>query len=227
VRSSVKALRRPPTPADTQGLAGAHVVVAAPLGATPPTPQPGRFGLVAFWEDEPSLDAFLTTHPLAEELAEGWSVRLDPLRAVSVAGGHWPGIPDHLPADPTLGGDGPAVVLTIGRLRLPRIVPFLRASRRAEKQVLDAPGLLWGTGFANLTQHLVSTFSLWESGAQTHAYASSSSGHTSAMSNEKSRSFHHVGSFVRFRPYAARGSLAGRNPLPEAVAAKLNGTPLD
>lgn len=42
--------------------------------------------------------------------------------------------------------------------------------------------------------------------------------HADAIRSENRRSFHHAGSFVRFRPRAASGSLAGRNPLPAEVA---------
>uniref|UniRef100_UPI00286C808A hypothetical protein n=1 Tax=Phenylobacterium sp. TaxID=1871053 RepID=UPI00286C808A len=37
-------------------------------------------GLVAFWDDEAALDAFLATAPLAQRLAGGSMVRLTPLR---------------------------------------------------------------------------------------------------------------------------------------------------
>jgi hypothetical protein len=225
VRSTVGALRAAPTPADTPGLRHARVVIAAPLGGSIiPSPQPGRFGLVAFWDDEAALDRFLGTHPLAGTLAGGWSARLEPVRAVPVAGGHFPGVPDDLAASAAPGDDGPAAVLTIGHLRLRRVIPFLRASARAEEQVAGSPGVLWATGLANVTQRIVSTFSLWGSAADLRAYATSTSGHSAAIRTERQQSFHHVGSFVRFRPIEVHGSLPGRNPLPEAVSARLTGS---
>lgn len=221
VRATTSALRRTPAPADVPGLRNAHTLIAAPLGRRPPAPQLGRRALVAFWDDEASLDRFLDAHPLAGALVEGWSVRLDPLRAVHVAGGPWPGLPDDLPTRP-VDGDGPVVVLTIGHLRLPRLVTFLRTSARAERQVAGSPGVLWATGLANVTQRIVATLSIWDSAQHTRAYATSTSGHAAALRAEAQRSFHHYGSFTRWRPYAARGSLAGRNPLPAAVTERLD-----
>jgi hypothetical protein len=220
VRSTLKALRRTPSPVDTPGLRNARTMIAAPLSGRPPAPQLGRLGLVASWDDEASLDAFLDTHPLAETLAGGWSVRLDPLRAVHVADGPWPGLPNDLPTG-KVDGTGPVVVLTIGHLRLPRLVPFLRASAKAERDVADSPGVLWATGLANLGQRIVSTLSIWDSPEHTRTYATSTSGHSAAMRAQAQRSFHHYGSFIRWRPYAATGSLEGRNPLPAEVTQQL------
>lgn len=218
VRSSARWLRRTPVADDTPGLRHAQTVIAAPLGGGPPAPQPGRFGLVAFWDDEASLDRFLETDPMAEVLAGGWGVRLDPLRAVPVASSHFPGVPDDLPTTATDAGHGPVAVLTIGRLRLRRAPTFFRTSARAERQVTDASGVLWATGLANVTQRVVSTFSLWRSAAEMRDYAISAGRHADAIRSENRRSFHHAGSFVRFRPRVASGSLAGRNPLPAEVA---------
>ncbi|MGH9230805.1 MAG: spheroidene monooxygenase [Acidimicrobiales bacterium] len=222
VRTTVRCLRRAPTPSDTPGLRHARAVVAAPLGGSIAAPQPSRFGLIAFWDDAGALDQFLDTHPLAEVLAGGWSVRLEPLRAVPVASGHFPGVPDDLPTGPIIGHDGPTAVLTIGRLRVRRVVSFRRTSSRAERQVAEAPGVLWATGLANVPQRVVSTFSLWRTGTAMRAYATSTSGHSEAIRTERSRSFHHAGSFIRFRPHAAGGVLPGRNPLPEGVTALVN-----
>jgi hypothetical protein len=223
LRTSVRCLRRTPTSGETPGLLDARGVVAAPLEQGPiAVPQPGRFGLVAFWEDGAALDEFVGAHPLAEVLAGGWSVRLEPVRAVPVTDGHFPGVPDDLPTAPEVAHDGPTAVLTIGQLRAVRTIRFLRTSRRAERQVADAPGVLWATGLANPARRVVSTFSLWRTGTAMRAYATSTTGHTAAMRSERRRSFHHAGSFVRFRPYGASGVLAGRNPLSDQVTAAVN-----
>lgn len=223
VGAGLKLSRRRPMPAGTPGLREARVLIAAPLSAKVlGVPQFGRTGLVAFWDDDEAIDLFEAENPLAEDFAAGWSVRLDPTRAVSVAGGHFAGIPADIPGPGTPDHDGPAVVLTIGRLRKRRVVSFLRTSAGAEAQVAAAPGMLWATGLANVPQGVVATLSLWETAASPHAYATTTSGHKTALRREGEGSFHHAGSFVRFRPYAARGHLPGsRNPLPDAVTAAL------
>ena len=220
-RATLAGLRRVPRPSDTPGLREARGLVAAPIGGRFPAPQPGRFGLVAFWDDAAGLDAFLASDLRAAALGGGWSARLEAVRAVPEAGGHFPGVPADLPTGP-VDDDRPVAVLTIGLLRLGRAVPFLRASNRAERQVHAAPGLLWASGLANLFgPPVVATLSLWESGAQAQAYARSTSGHSRAMQEDGRRTFHHAGSFVRFRPLAATGHLEGRNPLAAAVTAAL------
>lgn len=65
VRTTIASLRRPPIPAETPGLRDARCVVADPFGGRLPSPQPTRVGLVAFWDDEAALDAFLLDHPFA------------------------------------------------------------------------------------------------------------------------------------------------------------------
>lgn len=229
VGAGLRLSRRQPTPTETPGLVEARMVVAAPLSASAvPRPQLSRAGLVAFWEDDDAIDRFERHQPLAKVFAEGWSARLEPRRAVPVAAGHFPGVPDDVPGPDAADHEGPAAVLTIGRLRRRRTVPFLRTSARAEAQIAGSPGLLWATGLTNVAQGIVATFSLWETAAAPHGYATTTSGHTAALRSERQRSFHHAGSFIRFRPYAVAGHLPGRrNPLTTAVTASLNGTRTD
>lgn len=75
-----------------------------------PRLQPGRLGLIAYWDDEPSLDRFLARHPLAARMDGGWHVRLQPLQMV----GQWPTIPAIDSPDTTLANDGPVAALTLG-----------------------------------------------------------------------------------------------------------------
>jgi hypothetical protein len=223
VRATLRSMGRLPAVSTTPGLREVRGLIAVPLGTRVPQPQLGRLGLVAFWDDDAAIDAFLAgDSPLTEALAGGWSARLEPLRAVPEARGHFPGVPTDLPRGPDDGAtDAPVAVLTIGLLRRPRLVPFLRASRRAERQAHGASGFLWGTALVNPGQAVVSTFSLWESSSAAASFARSATGHTRAMAEDGKETFHRAGSFVRFRPYAVTGSLTGRNPLPATVTASL------
>lgn len=219
-QATLRALLRGPLPRGVAGLRGASALVAAPLTEAA-RPQLGRRGVLAFWADEGALDAFEATHPAAPALTGGWHARLEPVRAVPVAGGHFPGVPGDLPTGLVVDDGGPAVVVTIGKLRAGRAVPFLRASAKAERDVLDAPGVLWATGLADPLRRTVATLSLWSDVPRMRDYVTGTEGHSAAMRDQREDSFHNHGSFVRFRPASVAGSLSGRNPLPSSLAATL------
>lgn len=142
-RTALSIVRKSPKPGRVDGLRHADAALAAPLRASiRPGPDLGRIGLVAFWDDDAALDRFLADDPVAVTLAGGWRVRLEPLRAF----GSWPGLPDDVPTVRATAHDGPAVVLTLGRLRLTQTLRFLRTSAKAEGAVGGAPGLIWATG---------------------------------------------------------------------------------
>jgi hypothetical protein len=211
-RSALAVLRRTPDPATTEGLRYANAGFAATLtGSRVPVPDVRRVALVAFWDDDEGLDRFLQRHPLAGRLAAGWRVLLEPLRAW----GSWPGLPEGIPTPRTVEHDGPAAVLTLGRLRLSQAVRFRRTSARAEAQVVGATGLTWATGLAR--PPFVATCSLWESAEalRTYAYGQREPAHRDAIAADRTKPFHHQSAFVRFRPYASEGHLEGKNPLIE------------
>jgi hypothetical protein len=198
-------------PAKAPGLRYAELAIAAPLGGgLLPTPQLGRVGLIAGWDDDRALDGFLTSHPLAERLAGGWHVRLEPLRA----SGSWSGLPELSRHERPVDEDEQVAVLTLGRLRLRRVSPFLRASAAAEAQAVADPALLASTGLAR-PPRLVATFSLWRTAAamRAYAYGRTAKAHLAAIQAHRARAFHHESVFARFRPYAAHGTWDGRDPL--------------
>ena len=213
IGTALRVLARPPRPTAVAGLRHANVGIAAPLGGS--APMPGRVAFIGFWDDEAALDRFLAEHPLAERLADGWHARLEPLRAY----GTWPGLPDDIERSRSTDHDGPAVVLTLGRLRLTQTVRFLRTSRPAERQAVEAPGMVWGTALAR--PPFVATCSLWSStrALSTYAYGRSEPAHPDAIDADRAEPFHHQSAFVRFLPIRATGRLDGRNPLPEHALA--------
>jgi hypothetical protein len=193
------------------------VALTAPLsGSVVPKPDFGRVALVAFWEDDDALDGFLSAHPMAATLAGGWRARLDPLRA----SGSWPGLPGDVSTEHHVDHEGPAAVLTLGRLRLTQTVRFFRTSARAEAAAVEAADLIWATGLAR--PPFVSTFSLWQTsqGLSTYAYGQREPAHAAAIAAHGLEPFHHQSAFIRFRPYGSKGSLDGRNPLTETWMSK-------
>lgn len=198
------------------GLRWADVVVLAELASRRP-PQVGRVGLLALWEDEAAADEFGRSHPVGQRLAGGFHATLRPVRAF----GSWPGLPPDVPSTRAVPYEGPVVVLTLGRLRWPQLVRFLRTSRPAEKSAVDAPGLLWAT--ASARPPVFATVSLWQDSRSTaaYAYAQQRPQHSAAIDEQMRKDFHHESAFIRFAPISSRGSLDGRNPLSESTAAAL------
>ena len=210
-RNAPGILRRRPRPADVDGLLYAEPVAAAPLsGHLLPKPQPGRVGLIAAWEDDAAFDAFLSQHPLARRLAGGWQVRLQPLHVY----GAWSPLPGLPSEEIAVGEDEPVAVLTIGRLRLRRIRPFLRASAAAEGEAVANPAMVASTGLAR-PPRIVSTFSIWRNVGAMREYARGhrDGAHPAATREHRQNSFHHESAFIRFRPYASQGEWDGRDPL--------------
>lgn len=204
-------LFRGPKVTETPGMVSAEPAITAPLGTSMPRPAPGRIGLIAAWEDDAALDRFLDFDSYGTRLAQGWHVRLQPLRCF----GSWsalPGLPTkELPID----DEEPVVALTLGRLRFLRVRPFLASAAPAERDAVADPAVVASVGFARLAlPRLVSTFSIWRSAAAMRAYAFDSAGsHQAAVRADRATPFHHESAFVRFRPYASAGSWDGRDPL--------------
>ena len=210
-RSALSIVRKAPKPGQVDGLRNANVALTAPLSAALlGKPDPGRVALVAFWDDDTALDRFLAGHPLAAKLADGWHLRLAPLRAF----GSWPGLPSDTPASRAVAHEGPVAVLTMGKLKFTQTRRFLKASAKAEGRALEAPGMIWASGLAR--PPFVATCSLWEStrADATYAFGRGEPAHAEAITESEVKPFHHQQAFIRFRPYGSVGHLDGRNPLP-------------
>jgi len=207
-------------PAGIAGMAYAEVAFTAELGRRPawriPRPQPGRIGLIAAWEEDVALDRFLAGHRFARQLSDGWHVRLEPLRCF----GSWAGLPGLPDTELPVEDDEPVAALTLGRLRIARTPAFLRAGAPAERDAAENPAVLAVTGLGRFTPpRLVSTFSLWRSAAAMREYAFDPSGsHQAAVRVDRAHPFHRESAFIRFRPYASRGSWGGRDPLAAVTA---------
>jgi hypothetical protein len=213
-RSAVRLMRTRFDPSRVLGLRYAEVTSAVPLsGRLLPRPNLGRVGLIAGWDDESAVEAFLAGHPLAEQLAQGWHVRLQPTRVF----GAWPQLPGLPATEQPMDDAEPAAVLTLGRLRLSQTLRFLRASAAAEGLAVRDPALLASTGLAR-PPGLVATFSLWRRTSDMRAYAHGDSepGHLAAIQAHAARPFHHESAFIRFRPYAAKGTWDAFNPFATA-----------
>ena len=208
------ALRHAPDPKRVPGLRSANVGVATPLRTSRvPKLAFGRVGLVAFWDDANALDAFERDEETAAKFSGGLRLQLEPLRAF----GSWPGLDADVSRSRQVDYTGPAVVLTLGRIRFSQVLRFLRASAKAERALANAPGLLWATAMPR--PPFMATCSVWENSDAIAAYAfdDRDAGHPSAIREGQAKPFHHQEAFIRFRPVSVSGSLDGTNPLPEGT----------
>ncbi len=209
VKKAVAALRSRPDPDMIDGLRYAETWLMSPLRkGLLPLPEIRGVALIAAWDDDQSLDRFLS-HPLAKPYEQGWRARFEPVRTV----GAWPGLPD-LPRRERPTEDQPVAVLTMARMRLTRIRAFAAAAAPAEREALHHPAFLEGASLMH-PPNLISTFTLWRTAREMRQYAVGSypGGHVRAMKKHEERVFHHETVFVRLRPYAVEGRWNGRNPL--------------
>jgi len=203
-------------PAAVPGMTYAEPTMTGPLGKRPPRPQLGRLGLIAAWDDDAAIDRFLADHPFGRQVAGGWHARLEPRRCF----GSWAGMPGLPKKELPMDDDQPAAALTLGRLRVLRTRPFLKASAPAERDVVGNPAVAAVTGLTRPARpRLVSTFSVWRSAGAMREYAFGKDGpHQAAVRADRARPFQHEQAFVRFRPYASHGLWDGRDPLAAVVA---------
>lgn len=205
------ALFRAPKPADVPGLISADAGLTGALsGSVLPRPNLKQVAMIAFWEDEAALDGFLASHKSATALRGGWQARLEPLRAH----GDWPGLDPDIRRTRTAESEGPVVVTTLGRLKLSQAIRFLKTSAPAEERVMQAPGMLWATGFGQ--PPFVATISIWESAQASidYAYGEAQPEHAEAIGIDRARTFHREKAFIRYLPLRIEGDAGGSNPVP-------------
>ena len=164
----------------------AQTAVTVPLAAgLVPPPRFTGVGLIAAWADDAGVDHFLAHDPLAEQLADGWHVRLEPLRIF----GGWSAMPGLAEITRPVDDDEPVAVLTLGRLRLRRAAAFFPTSRAAERQAVADPSVLLSTALVR-PPRLIATFSVWRTAGAMRAYAYGADGaHVRASRAHHTRPF--------------------------------------
>lgn len=212
-RAALGVLRAPPRPERTPGLLWAQPAVTVPLGGPR---RPTGVALLSAWRDDEALDGFLARSASGAALSGGYGMRMEPVRTI----GRWNALPGLDGAHGDIDPDGPAAVITLAHFKPRRVVPFARASGRAERLARDSPALLLGTAMA-LPPTFVATFSIWRSVREMRAYTTGrdgGDGHVSAMRAHAAEPFHRESAFARFRPLTAHGQWRGLAPLTAQAA---------
>lgn len=206
---AMRAYNAAPLPGRVHGLQYARTFLTAGLraGVMPSLNVTGMLMLMA-WDDDEGLDRFMD-NPLMEPYADGWHVRMRPMRAI----GELPGLP-ALPRREEPLGDSPVAALTVGRVRADKFLPFIKAAGDAEREAGRHPGFL--NGLTILRPPLViGTFSVWRNVKDMRQYVVGKypGGHSRAMAKDRELGFNYEMFFSRHLPYAAAGRWGGRNPL--------------
>lgn len=224
--SPLTALRsKAPTALATPGLISARNTFCAPFTHSMlPSPQLGREALIACWEDESSLDAFLTDDAVGQNAADGWHVRLELVRAVGV----FPGVDadvNEIAGDKATGMTGPSVAMTMGIAYIKTIPRFHKVNKGLERQFLDTPTAVWGTAMVNLRTRFVATLTVWESldaasdYMKTGAHGAAVRAHYDPAKDPTGHDFVTGGGFFGFRPLSMHGAVDGRNAVSDSLLA--------
>ncbi len=177
---------------------------------TGPSADLRRSALFAVWDDETSLDRFLSHRRFAtrfDAADETWHVRL---RSV---GGHgsWRGF-DVLDGLQQGSADGPIAVLTRADVRLRAWPLFARAGAPVAAEVREAAGLRAVVGVGEAPVGRLGTFSVWDSVEAIRSFAESPP-HADVVARTRAEGWYGEELFARFEPYASSGTWDGVDPL--------------
>lgn len=213
IATVAQALLRPPTPHRTPGLRQAECMTVMELGSpilSPARMQIRHLAVFAAWDDERSIESFLSDTQLGRTLSTGWHVRLELIR-------RWGRVSefDEAPSRDDNDPAAPVVAVTLARLKLPQVPRFIRWGKPVEKLVRDHPGATLALA-AMRPPRTVCTFSIWGS---RHDMTDMVHGrgdipdparHAKAMVERKRKHFHHEFTTLRFAPLLEQGEWQGR-----------------
>ena len=216
VRETWRALRG--RLADVGGLRNADVGFTVDMGgpmSKPPTLHVKRLAMLAWWEGDDALDAFLSSPGLGQRFENGWHARVEPLRVYN----SWTSLPE-LPAEEIEGDpDEPMLAVTIAHTRLSHLPRFLKTSNPAENLAVESSPMIWGAAFVRLPRTFA-TLTVWRTLGEMRDYAMGRAGrdHLKAIKEQHRNDFHRESAFIRLRPLSEHGTVDGVALVAEARA---------
>lgn len=206
---AIRALRR-------TGVSGMRALFALGTGGFVPSglpaPTPRRIAVLAAWEGEEDVDARwgAVLEGLAADAREHWHVEAEVVRAAFSA--RWKGWKPETEGARPLDGAEPALVLISGDLRARYAPAFYWNGVGAVRHAARQPGYLGGL-FVTSSPLNTTSCSCWRAYDDAREYAYKPGGHQVAMRRDRTRRHHKREYFMRLRPLAEHGSLAGATPL--------------
>lgn len=213
--SALKAIMFPPQAAKIPGLIHAEYMSAMTLGAAIFSPSRillRQLIVFAQWENEESLNDFLTNQPIGRILNNGWHTRLLFLR-------QWGSIREFKISKEDLQSvedEMPVVAVTIARMKLPEVPRFIRWGRPVEQLVRDHPATTLSLAAIRLPR-TISTFSVWKSQHEMkdmvngHSTVPYPKRHVDAMKERDRKDFHFEFTTLRFKAISEYGRWKGRS----------------
>ena len=182
---------------------------------TLPAPTPRRLGVIAVWESAERLEEWeQLLSGVCDGAHEHWHIEGELVRASFTEPWRaWQ--PDTEGAQP-MSDDEPVLILISGQLRARYVRAFNRDAAMAVAHAFAQPGYLGGLGI-NSSPLNTTSCSAWRTYADAKAYAFKPGGHATAMKRDRAQERHSTEWFIRVRPLAERGSLAGSAPFGERL----------
>ncbi|WP_210413063.1 hypothetical protein [Leptospira semungkisensis] len=185
------------------------------LGSSIISPRRMLFRQIAFfaqWENESSLDYFLTNHNFGKILAKSWHTRLELVRQWgSLSGLKTSNLEMN---NEKLATDSVVVAVTIARMKFFQIPRFIHWGKPVEKLVRDHPGKIFALASIRLP-NTVSTFTIWKSVKEMTDMVNGLSNipqpkrHIDAMKERERKDFHFEFVTLRFKPLSEVGKWMG------------------
>ena len=173
-----------------------------------------RWALLAAWESEAALDAFLAASPVVRRWedagAERYELRLRPVSSHGTWGGRDPFA--GIPAGSAL-GDAPVAILTRAAIRPSRLLRFHRAVPRPARDLPGRDGLLASVGIGELPLVRQGTLSLWRDLDAVKAYAYHGEAHREVVDRTREVQWYSESLFARLAVVSCAGTWGGADPL--------------